>query len=377
MDWNDLRGRVVGGLTLQGHDRARSILRRIATSYLLVVVVGIVIGLQVAPATVPFAAEGTTGTVAIIPLGGGISGASAAAVTAQLQRARHDPEIDAVVLLINSPGGTATASESLYLQVKRTADEMPVVAYVDAMAASGAYYAAVGADHIMTKPASLIGSVGVIFVPPQQLQPIDGIVSTGPNKLTGADEREWLYKTENIQNAFVSAVMNAREDNLTIPQERVAEAEIFTGAQAVDNGMADEIGGLEDAAAEAARRAGFSRYDVKFLFPDLEASFLVRANYLASQHPNKTMGSPVYFIGEQTRYPNYLMLPPGLVQQAVLERADQRAENGSGDSGEDPTVSNDSSDDPNTTAAPSMEPVPNPALAGPPTEVTDPDVATP
>jgi protease-4 len=297
-------------------DHAAGLVRWATQSLVVVVVLAVIVGLTIAvPATQVLATEGT---VAVIPLEGSIDGESAAAFSLALEQARADPDIDAVVLLVNSPGGTASASETLYLEVSKTATEIPVVTSVDSLAASGAYYAAVGSDRIYAKPASLVGSVGVLFVPPPEFEPTNQIVTTGPSKLAGASERGWLYKTESLKLAFVGAVVEGRGDALVIPPEEVATAELFTGAEAVENGMADELGGTRDAIEYAADQAGLSSYNVTVLRPDGDVRFLTRSAYLASDAPNKTLIEPSYFIGEvgTEPFPNYLYLPAGIFAEA-------------------------------------------------------------
>src|SRR6056297_2503409 len=97
--------------------RIGALLRRIARSYVLFVVIGVVVGLALAP--VAWNATSTDGTVAVVPVAGTIDGGTSAGVSAMLQRARSDSDVKAVVLLVNSGGGGAAASEELYLQTKR------------------------------------------------------------------------------------------------------------------------------------------------------------------------------------------------------------------------------------------------------------------
>lgn len=302
-------------------ERLRSLGERLAGSYSVIVVVAVVIGLVLAPVVATVATQGSSGTVAVVPIEGGIDGDSAAAFTRALEQARSDPEVKAVVLVINSGGGSASASEGMYLEISKTAEEMPVVSSVDAIAASGAYHAAVGSDRIFVKPASLTGSVGVIFTPPPSLEPNDIILTTGPSKLSGGTERGWRYKTESVQEAFLSAVVEGRGDALEIPRERVATAELFSGAEAVDTGIADEFGTTRDAVEHAAAQAGLSSYDVEVIRPQSNATFLTRTAYLASDAPNRSMVSVRYFIGEETanQYPNFLMIPGGLVAEELAE----------------------------------------------------------
>lgn len=301
------------------YERLRSSGERVFRSYPALIVVAVVVGVVLAPVVAAVAVQGSSGTVAVVPLEGTIDGGSATALAATLERAREDPEIDAVVLQINSGGGAVAASETMYLEISKTADEMPVVASVDAIAASGAYYAAVGSDRIYVKPASLAGNVGVTFVPPPDQEPNDAIVTTGPNKLTGATERGWRYKTQALEDAFASAVVEGRGDALELPPEEVATGELFTGSEAVETGMADEIGARRDAIEHAAAGADLRSYDVRVMRPQSNATFLTRTAYLASDASNRTMVSARYFVGGETgsRYPNFLMIPPGTVTEEL------------------------------------------------------------
>lgn len=302
-------------------ERLRSLGGRIVGSYSAIIVVAVVVGLVLAPVVATVATQGSSGTVAVVPLEGGIDGTSAAALSATLERARSDSDIDAVVLLINSGGGSAAASSTMYLEVSRTAEEMPVVSSVDAIAASGAYQAAVGSDRIFVKPASFVGSVGTLFTPPPPLEPNDIIVTTGPSKLSGASERGWRYKIQSSQRAFLGSVVEERGDALEIPRERVATAELFTGVEAVETGMADEIGDNRDAVEYAAAQAGLGSYDVTVLRPQSNVSFLTQSAYLASDAPNRSKMSVRYFIGGESssQYPNLLRIPPGVVAEELAE----------------------------------------------------------
>jgi protease-4 len=317
------------------YERLRSLGGRATRSYPAIVVVAVVVGVVLAPVVAAVASQGTSGTVAVVPLEGGIDGASAAALAATLERAREDPDIDAVVLQINSGGGSASASETMYLEISKTSEEMPVVSSIDSIAASGAYYAAVGSDRIYIKPASLAGNVGVLFTPPARVEPNDIILTTGPSKLAGASERGWRYKTDALQDAFLSAVVEGRGDALRIPRERVATAELFTGAEAVETGMADELGTTRDAVEYAAAEAGLDSYDVTVIRPQQSTGFLTRTAYLASDSPNRTMVSVRYFIGEESgnQYPNFLMIPAGIVTEELARGTEQGAGNGNATTG--------------------------------------------
>jgi protease-4 len=282
-------------------------LRRIARSYVLFVVIGVVVGLALAP--VAWNASSSDGTVAVVPVAGAIDGGTAAGVTSMLQQARSDPDVEAVVLLVNSGGGGAAASEEMYLQTKRTAGEMPLVTSVDAAAASGAYYTIAPSDHIYAKPSSTVGSVGVLATTPQALEPTGLVSTTGPNKLTGGDEREFNYILESLGNAFVGAVFEQRGDRLELSRSEVEQARIYSGTQAVQNGMADSIGGRQAAVERAAEEADLDNYDVRVMRPGGTTQFISRSNYVSSNAPDKEMVSAKYLYGEDTTAPVFLMMP--------------------------------------------------------------------
>jgi protease-4 len=299
--------------------RSRALLTRIARSYVLFVVIGVVVGLALAP--VAWNATASEGTVAVVPVAGTIDGGTAAGVSSMLQQARSDPDVEAVVLLVNSGGGGAAASEELYLQTKRTAEEMPVITSVDASAASGAYYTIAPSDHIYAKPASTVGSVGVLAATPQALEPTTVVSTTGPNKLTGGDEREFNYILESLGNAFVGAGSEQRGDRLELSRTELEQARIYSGTQAVRNGMVDSIGGRQAAVEHAADEAGLDRYDVRVMRPDGTARFLSRSNYIASTAPDKEMVSAEYLYGEDPSGPVFLMVPATYVDPETNESA--------------------------------------------------------
>ena len=123
-------------------------------------------------------------------------------------------------------------------------------------------------DTIYAKPASIVGSVGVRAALPQDVEPNDVVGTTGPNKLTGGDSREFFALLESLQTAFLNAVYENRGDRIDLTRAELAEAQIYSGTQAVQNGLADRIGDRESAVRAAAEAAGLSRYDVELLRPD-------------------------------------------------------------------------------------------------------------
>ncbi|NHN59481.1 S49 family peptidase [Halorussus sp. JP-T4] len=226
-----------------------------------VVVFG-VLGLLVGAAVAPFAWNAATapdGTVAVIEVHGTITGDTAAATVADLREARQNDSIKAVTLDINTRGGTASASEQLYLAVKRTEQVMPVTVSVTGSAASGGYYTASPADRIFVTPASTVGSVGVRAVVPSQ-QEIAGQIASGPDKVSSATEAEVRRRVETLRRAFVGSVVAERGDALELTAEEISYAKLYAGSRGIEVGLADEVGGLDAAIAASAERADLSDY---------------------------------------------------------------------------------------------------------------------
>jgi protease-4 len=226
------------------------------------VVAALLAGAVLAPTAWGYTAR-PDGTVAVVNLDGAITPASAEGVVADLERAREDDSIDAVVLRVNSPGGTVAASESIYLAVRRTAAEKPVVANVAGQAASGGYMALLASDTVYATPSSQLGSVGVYAgLPPLQLSDVDGVVTTAPSKGTAGTPEEVHRSVERMKRTFVGLVMDERGEELTVDRETVSRAKVYNGVTAVENGFADEIGGRDAAIEAAADRADVDDYDV-------------------------------------------------------------------------------------------------------------------
>lgn len=323
--------------------RIRNGFRWAADSYVIFVVIGLVIGLTLAPVAIHVAGS-SDGTVAVVPLDGSIDGRQAAVVSGMLQDARQDPDVEAVVIIANSGGGSAVASEELYMQTKRTAEEMPVITIVDGGALSGAYHMIAPSDRVYVKPSSVVGSVGVLAQIPQTVEPNNIIGTTGPNKLTGGSEREFYQRLDIVQNAFLASVYEHRGDRIELSQAELGHARVYTGVEAVRNGLADEIGDRQIALEHAAEEAGLDRYRAESLRSgDVSAEFVLRSTYLASNASQKEMVEPDRFLSEDSSPPTFLMLPAGVVAGAETDRAVV------GTSGETVVAVNDAAADSGTT----------------------------
>lgn len=188
-----------------------------------------------------------------------------------LEDALLDDNIKGVVLRIDSPGGSALASEVIWQSLRELQSEKPVFAVVGSMAASGGYYIASGADQIYVQPHSILGSIGVVGgkITLGGLYEWAGIDITrrtrGPGgdlfnsvePFTKAQRGRVREALENVYEQFVERVEIGRGDRLP-DVSRVAEGRLFVGATCVENGMADRLGGVDRALADLAGDLGLA-----------------------------------------------------------------------------------------------------------------------
>lgn len=277
--------------TASGADGDESARGGINVAMLLLVVVGVVVGVALAPYAWNYATQ-PDGSVAVVEVHGSITGETAAGVVDNLREARQNDSVRAVVLDVNSNGGAASASEQLYLAVKRTAGEMPVVASVTGSAFSGGYYAAAPADEIYVTPASGVGSIGVRATLPTQGTPASEIAS-GPDKVGGSTVDEVRQRVQTLQNAFVGSVLAERGDALELTRTELSYAKVYSGAAGVENGLADEVGSVDAAIAAAADDAGLSDYEVTRMDAP-QPSILSQLGLSAEDAPDQVTAEQVF-----------------------------------------------------------------------------------
>jgi len=195
-------------------------------------------------------------------------------LVAQLRLARKDTSIKAVVLKIDSPGGTTTASDMLYheLQAYKQESKVKLVAAMMGLAASGGYYVALPADQIVAHPTTITGSVGVIFLQPRLAGLMDKIgvgvdvAKSGALKDMGSPFRPATEEEKKLTAAMTQALATRFLDlvqkhrHLT-PEAlgAVSTARVFTAAEAKDLGLIDSVGYLDDALATARSLAGLDK----------------------------------------------------------------------------------------------------------------------
>lgn len=205
----------------------------------------------------------------MLPLGRPSAGGDT--IAAALREAAADDEISAIVLRVDSPGGSVTASETIWREVVRIRDRgKPIVASMGAVAASGGYYVSMAADEIVANSGTLTGSIGVITgkLISRELKDKLGVGSdslrTNPNAdawspnapFTDEQHAHIEAETDLFYTDFISRVAEGRK--LSVEQvDAVARGRIWTGADAVDRGLVDELGGLRTAITRAKVLAGF------------------------------------------------------------------------------------------------------------------------
>ena len=214
---------------------------------------------------------------------------------------RYNQKIKAVVIRINSPGGAVGASQELYEEIQRLDQKKPVVASLATVAASGGYYASLGARHIVANPGTVTASIGVIMKVPniegllEKLGIKTTVVKSGTFKDLGSitrdmteDERALLKGVmQDIQKQFVTAVANSRK----LPEEQVsaiADGRIMTGHQALDAKLVDQLGNFSVAVDKAAGLAGIEGRP-ELVYPKKDRISIMRE--LLQEEGTKTLGN--------------------------------------------------------------------------------------
>jgi protease-4 len=199
-----------------------------------------------------------------------------------LEELAEDDWVKAVVLRIDSPGGSALTSELLWQTINKVKQQKPVLVSMGNVAASGGYYIAAGADQIFADPLSITGSIGVFASLPNASGLLENMgihvetVETHPDAL-GYSIFQPLSKAFEIQTkksiqityeTFKRRVAQGRNLNETVV-ENIAQGRVWTGKQALEIGLVDSLGGLEETIAAAAKLAGLEEYN-RMEYPKFE-----------------------------------------------------------------------------------------------------------
>jgi protease-4 len=235
--------------------------------------------------------------VAIVEIKGAIVDSEVEYVLKQIRQAREDTQVKAVVLRVDSPGGTVGGSDQIWreLETLRTRGK-PVVASFGGMAASGGYYVSANTDLIVAEPTTLTGSIGVKLelIQVSELMKKVGVssesITTGAFKDTGSmyrpmteEERaRWKVVIDDAYNRFLRIVAQGRK--LPLKDARaLADGKVYTAKEALDSKLIDRIGYLDDAIALVQTKAGLVsarviRYSKPMSFSDAISSLGTSSN---------------------------------------------------------------------------------------------------
>lgn len=194
-----------------------------------------------------------------------------------LDKAASDPRVKGVVLRVNSPGGSAVASEVMLNAAKKLATQKPIVVSMGNVAASGGYYVACCSDTIFADPGTITGSIGVLGGKVSTTAMWDKVginfhshsrgkraAMLSSSRIFTDDERthfsDWMHE---VYGVFKKHVTDVRGDRLKKPIDDLAGGRVFTGKQAFELGLVDHLGGLKDAIHFVAAKAGVGDYEVR------------------------------------------------------------------------------------------------------------------
>lgn len=218
------------------------------------------------------------GKIAVIEIEGII--AQSRTTIDSLYEYKDNPNIKAIILRIDSPGGGVGPSQEIYSELLKIKGTKLLIASMGSVAASGGYYIACAADTIFANPGTITGSIGVIieFANMQELLEKIGLKSVviksgkykdilSPTRELKKDEKDLIQSViDSIHGQFIAAVARGRK----LPKEKVAaiaDGRIFSGEQAEENGLVDELGTLQDAIAFAAQKTGLNA-DSDVVYPE-------------------------------------------------------------------------------------------------------------
>ena len=231
-----------------------------------------------------------------------------------LQEARKDDDIKAIVLRINSPGGSALTSDLIWREIELTKRVKPVVVSMGNYAASGGYYIACNANTIFAEKNTITGSIGVFGTLPnfsvaanrygintEQVRTHENASNYSP--FVPMDEKFKAITLEGVENIYATFIGHVAEGRkmTTAQVDSIGQGRVWTGSEAVKIGLVDKIGGLREALAEAAKLAKIKSYST-VNYPEYEKSFEdIFANFPFAK-------SKTAFIKEEIGEENYRLL---------------------------------------------------------------------
>lgn len=197
-------------------------------------------------------------------------------ISRAIRTAREDDKVKAVVLRVNSPGGSALASDVIWREVELTKATKPIIVSMGDLAASGGYYISTAADSIFAQPNTITGSIGVFGIIPNmqgffndKLGVTFDVVKTGEfsdlgsiNRPLTAQEEAIIQRSVNqIYDTFTQKVADGRNKKQSYI-DSIGQGRVWSGSQALELGLVDKLGGIDDAIAAAASKAELDEYKI-------------------------------------------------------------------------------------------------------------------
>jgi protease-4 len=278
--------------------------------------------------------------IAVIALDGAIDDASIAPVRAAILKAKRDENCKALVLRVNSPGGSALSSDVLWEatdEFKET--KRPFIVSMGGVAASGGYYVAADADHIFAEEGTITGSIGVVGMKFSLAGVMDklGITTHSTKRGKHADimntSRSYTEEEENliresmldVYATFKKRITDGRGNKIKGDLEKLAGGRVYSGKDALAIGLVDEIGGLNEAINKAAAMAKLEEFDT-YLLPEtrspIETLFSAPAKdkdnpeFISMATPRKSI-APSLFSAQFMQSPALSLLGPEKKSQII------------------------------------------------------------
>lgn len=212
---------------------------------------------------------------------GGSSSAGSTTIRAAFEEAREDPNIKAVVVRVNSPGGSALASDIMWEAATRCAAVKPLIVTMGSVAGSGGYYVAIPGQTIFAEEATITGSIGVVggkmnwdglfagklgITTTEYTRGKRAALMSGNRNWTEDERAAMTQYMEEVYTQFKGRITKSRGERIKGDLESLAGGRVYTGKQALERGLVDQLGGLSDAIRLAAAKSNLSDYEV-YTFP--------------------------------------------------------------------------------------------------------------
>lgn len=242
----------------------------------------------------------------------GVESMGSETIANAIKKARKDSSVKAIVLRVNSPGGSALASDEIWRETVLARDQKPFVVSMGDLAASGGYYISAAADVIYAQPTTITGSIGVFGIIPNAqgffndqlgitfdgVQTHENAEPMGINRPLSDFERKKIEKSvERVYHTFLTRVADGR--NMSVEEvDAIGMGRIWSGTNAVEIGLVDELGGLKDAIAKAAEMAEVDDFEEEE-FPKLKDPF---EEFMKNFFSGAEMTFLNYYLGDEQKH---------------------------------------------------------------------------